>query len=161
MTPPGEKIRVAVCDDHELFRRGVAEMLSVAGEGIEVVGEARTLDEAVAVVAEHGPDVVLLDLEMPGGMGADEAMGRMLGLSPPPGVAVYTMHDEPGMVRRFLSRGAAAYLAKSALTDELVEAVREAAAAGPPSPSGADAVHAPGDAPENPPEATQGGREGR
>ena len=156
MTPPGEKIRVAVCDDHELFRRGVAEMLSFAGD-MEVVGEAATHDEAVAVVAEHGPDVVLLDLEMPGGMGADEAMGRMLELSPPPGVVVFTMHDEPGMVLRFLERGATAYLAKSALTDELVEAVREAAAVGHPSPGGADAVQAPGD----PPEATLGGRESR
>jgi PAS domain-containing protein len=96
---------MVVCDDHALFRQGVVEMLSVAGEGIEVVGEARTHEGAVAAVLEQRPDVVLLDLEMPGGMGGDEAMGRILGLSPPPGVVVYTMHDEPGMVRRFLSGG--------------------------------------------------------
>ena len=131
MTPTGEKIRVAVCDDHELFRRGVAEMLSVAGD-VEIVGEAATHDEAVAVVSEHGPDVVLLDLEMPGGvMGADESMGRMLGLSPPPRVVVFTMHDEPGMVRRFLGRGAAAYFPKSAEMGELVRAVRDAARVAP------------------------------
>jgi DNA-binding NarL/FixJ family response regulator len=131
LTPPGEKIRVAVCDDHELFRRGVAEMLSFAGD-MEVVGEAATHDEAVAVVAEHGPDVVLLDLEMPGGvMGADESMGRMLGLSPSPRVVVFTMHDEPGMVRRFLGRGAAAYFPKSAEMGELVGAVRDAARGAP------------------------------
>ena len=160
MTPPGEKVRVAVCDDHELFRRGVAEMLSFAGD-VEVVGEAATHEEAVAVVLERRPDVVLLDLEMPGGvMGADESMGRMLGLSPPPRVVVFTMHDEPGMVRRFLSRGATAYFLKSAEMSELVGAVRDAAG-GPPSPGGADdAVRAPGDAPENLPEATRGGREG-
>jgi len=71
VTARGEKIRVAVCDDHELFRRGVDEMLSFAGD-VEVVGEAATHDEAVAVVLEHSPDVVLLDLEMPGGtIGAD------------------------------------------------------------------------------------------
>ena len=127
MTSPGEKIRVAVCDDHELFRRGVAEMLSFAGD-MEIVGEAATHDEAVAVVSEHGPDVVLLDLEMPGGeMGADESMGRMLELCSPPGVVVFTMHDEPGMVRRFLGRGATAYFPKSAEMGELVGAVREAA----------------------------------
>ena len=131
MTSPGEKIRVAVCDDHELFRRGVAEMLSFAGD-VEIVGEAATHDEAVAVVSEHGPDVVLLDLEMPGGaMGADEAMGRMLELCPPPGVVVFTMHDEPGMVRRFLRRGAAAYFPKSAEMGELVGAVRDAARVAP------------------------------
>jgi DNA-binding NarL/FixJ family response regulator len=131
LTPTGEKIRVAVCDDHELFRRGVAEMLSVAGD-VEIVGEAATHDEAVAVVSEHGPDVVLLDLEMPGGvMGADESMGRMLGLSPPPRVVVFTMHDEPGMVRRFLGRGATAYFPKSAEMGELVGAVRDAARVAP------------------------------
>jgi DNA-binding NarL/FixJ family response regulator len=162
LTPPGEKIRVVVCDDHELFRRGVAEMLSFAGD-VEVVGEAATHDEAVAVVSELAPDVVLLDLEMPGGAtGADESMGRMLGLSPPPGVVVFTMHDEPGMVRRLLGRGATAYFPKSAEMGELVEAVREAAAGRPPSPGGADdAVHAQEDAPENLPEATRGGREDR
>ncbi len=53
-------------------------MFSVAAEGIEVVGEARTHEGAVAAVLEERPDVVLLDLEMPGGMGADDAMGRML-----------------------------------------------------------------------------------
>jgi len=129
LTPPAEKIRVAVCDDHELFRRGVAEMLSFAGD-VEIVGEAATHDEAVSMVSEHGPDVVLLDLEMPGGvMGADEAMGRMLGLSPAPGVVVFTMHDEPGMVRRFLGRGAFAYFPKSAEMGELMRAVRDAARA--------------------------------
>ncbi len=124
------RIWAVVCDDHDVFRRGVVEMLSVAGEGIEVVGEARTHDEAAAVVRERRPEVVLLDLEMPGGaMGADESMGRMLGLSPPPGVVVFIMHDEPGMVRHFLSRGAAAYFPKSAEMGELVGAVREAARA--------------------------------
>ena len=112
MTAPGEKIRVAVCDDHELFRRGVAEMLSFAGD-IEVVGEAATHDGAVALVSEYGSDVVLLDLKMPGcTMGADESMGRMLGLSPP-SVVVFSMYDEPEMVRRILGRGATAYFPTS------------------------------------------------
>jgi DNA-binding NarL/FixJ family response regulator len=154
---------VVACDDHDLFRRGVVEMLSVAGEGIEVVGEARTHEGAVAAVLEGRPDVVLLDLEMPGAMGADEAMGRMLGLSPPPGVVVFTMHDEPGMVRRFLGRGATAHLAKSALTEELAAAVRSAArvATGGSPGEGADAMPAPEDAPEGLPEAAEGARRGR
>jgi len=161
LTPPGEKIRVAVCDDHELFRRGVAEMLSLAG-GIEVVGEAADHDEAIAVVLERRPDVVLLDLEMPGGaMGADESMGRMLGLSPPPRVVVFTMHDEPGMVGRFLSRGATAYFPKSAEMGELVGAVRDAARVdlGPP-PDGAGTALASRAAPEGLPK-TEYGRRGR
>lgn len=126
MTAPAEKTRVAVCDDHEQFRRGAVEMLAIA-EDMEVVGEASTHDEAVVVVSETEPDVVLLDLEMPGATGADEAMSRMLSLPSPPKVVVFTMHDEPGMVRGFLLRGAAAYLPKSSGMGELVEAVRDAA----------------------------------
>jgi DNA-binding NarL/FixJ family response regulator len=81
---PADKIRVALCDDHELFRRGVAEMLSLAGD-VEVIGEAVTHEEAVALVCGLEPDVVLLDLEMPGGtMGPTSRGGRMLALSPPP-----------------------------------------------------------------------------
>ena len=147
MTASDEKIRVAVCDDHELFRRGVVEMLSFVGD-IEVVAEAATHEEAVAVVSEYEPDVVLLDLEMPGGvMGADESMSRMLGLSPPPRVVVFTMHDEPGMVRRFLSRGATVYFPKSVKMGELVGAVRDAARIDlEPPEREADTPLAPGDA---------------
>jgi DNA-binding NarL/FixJ family response regulator len=105
----GGKIRVAVCDDHRHFRHGVSEMLSLA-EDLEVVGEASTHEEAVAVVSELSPDVVLLDLEMPGGIGADESMRWMLDLSSPPSVVVFTMHDEPGMMRRFLARGGGSLL---------------------------------------------------
>jgi two-component system, NarL family, response regulator NreC len=71
-----------------------------------------------------------LDLEMPSGqMGAYESVARMLTLPSPPRVVVLTMHDEPGMIGRFLALGAAGYLAKSAEMGELVEAVRGAARA--------------------------------
>ena len=128
-TASSEKTRAAICDDHEQFRRGIVEMLSFAHD-VEVVGEAATHEEAVDVVGAVAPDVVLLDLEMPGAFGADESMGRMLSLPSPPKIVVFTMHDEPGMVRRFLSRGATTYVAKSAEMDELVDAVRNAARAG-------------------------------
>jgi len=72
-----------LADDHAMFRQGVREMLST-DEGIEVVGEAENGREAVALAERLGPDVVLLDVEMPV-MGAREAMGRMLVNSPPPG----------------------------------------------------------------------------
>jgi DNA-binding NarL/FixJ family response regulator len=124
-----KKIRVVLCDDHDPFRHGVAEMLSFA-EDVEVVGEVATHEEAVAIVTEVAPDVVLLDLEIPGSAtGADGAMGRMLSLPSPPEVVVFTMHDEPGVVKRFLGKGAAAYVAKSAEMDELIDSVRDAAGA--------------------------------
>jgi len=127
LTAPDEILRVAVCDAHEPFRRGVVEKLSIAGD-VEVVGEATTHEETVAVVSDLVPDVVLLDLEIPGGaMGAYESVGRMLTLPSPPSVVVFTMHDEPGMVGRFLALGVAGYVAKSAGMDELVDAVRTAA----------------------------------
>jgi DNA-binding NarL/FixJ family response regulator len=129
LTSDGKKVRVAVCDDHGLFRRGVAEMLSVA-EDVEVVGEASTHDETVAIASDLSPDVVLLDLEMPSGqMGAYESVACMLTLPSHPRVVVFTMHDEPGMVGRFRALGAAGYVAKSAEMGELVEAVRGAARA--------------------------------
>jgi DNA-binding NarL/FixJ family response regulator len=61
---PPRLIRVVLCDDHELFRHGLAEMLTTADD-IEVVGEGNTHERAVAVVSEARPDVALLDLEMP------------------------------------------------------------------------------------------------
>ena len=160
MTASDEKIRVAVCDDHDLFRRGVVEMLSFVGD-IEVVAEAATHEEAVAVVSEYEPDVVLLDLEMPGGvMGADESMRRMLGLSPPPRVVVFTMHDEPGMVRRFLSQGALVYFPKSVKMGELVGAVRDAARIDLEPPEiEADTPLAPGDACDAPRKNEHGKRD--
>jgi DNA-binding NarL/FixJ family response regulator len=133
-TPPCcGKVRLVVCEDHVLFLEGVVEMYSFGGD-VAVVGEAAIHEETVAVVSDLRPDVVLLDLEMPGGtMGADESMGHILDLSPPPRVVVFTMHDEPGMVGRFLRKGATAYIPKSAEMNELVEAVRDAARLGPES----------------------------
>jgi DNA-binding NarL/FixJ family response regulator len=130
-------VRVVLCDDHDLFRHGLAEMLATAVD-IEVVGEANTHERAVLVVSEAGTDVVLLDLEMPGG-GAEETVKRILELPRPPKIVVVTMHDEPRLVRRFIVNGASAYLPKSASLQELLETVRNAAAS-PQSPTGEDGV---------------------
>lgn len=126
-----EPVRVVIADDHAMFRGGIKEMLSTADD-IEVVGEAGDGEKAVAVVAEQAPDVILLDVEMPV-VGAEEAMGRMLEVSQPPKVVIVTMHDEPRLVRRLIGRGASAYLLKSATLEELISAVRNAAAS-PRSP---------------------------
>ena len=108
-----------------MFRQGVSEMLSTDGE-IEVVGEAENGREAVALARRLEPDVVLLDVEMPG-MGAKVAMERMLGNSPSPRVIIVTMHDDPRLVRDLIGLGASAYLVKSATIEELHTAVHTAA----------------------------------
>jgi len=121
-----QPIRVVLCDDHELFRHGLAEMLATADD-IEVTGEANGHDRALATVREQKPDVVLLDLEMPNG-GAEETLHGMLQLPQPPSVVIVTMHDEPRLIRRFIGVGASAYLPKSASLEELLDTVRNVAA---------------------------------
>ena len=104
-------IRVVLADDHELFRWGVAEMLSFA-ENVEVVAEAADHEGAIAAVMEHAPDVVLLDLEMPSPMGADESLGRMLSLPSPPSVVVFYNAEDRDHAEQAAKAFAAAYGAK-------------------------------------------------
>ena len=127
-----QPIKVVLCDDHDLFRHGLAEMLTTADD-IEVAGEANAHDRAIATVREESPDVVLLDLEMPNGA-AEETLKSFLELPRPPRVVIVTMHDEPRLVRRFIGRGASAYLTKSASLEELLDTVRHAAASAPLPP---------------------------
>jgi DNA-binding NarL/FixJ family response regulator len=126
MMPEGGPIRVLLADDHTMFRQGLKEMLAI-GNGIEVVGEAENGEEAVTLARKLKPDVVVLDVEMPV-MGAAEAMEGLRGISPRPKVLIVTMYDNPRMVRDLLSRGASAYLVKSASLEELLAAVRATAA---------------------------------
>ena len=92
-------------------------------EEIEVVGEAGDGEQAVALTGELKPDVVILDVEMPG-TGAEQAMERLLEISPRPQIIIVTMYDEPRLVRELLAQGASAYLVKSASMQELLAAVR-------------------------------------
>jgi DNA-binding NarL/FixJ family response regulator len=126
-------IRVVLCDDHELFRHGLAEMLSTADD-IRVVGEGNTHERAVAVVSEAKPDVLLLDLEMPNGT-AEATLRKLLVLPQPPRIVIVSMYEEPRLIRRFIGIGASAYLPKSTSLEELLDTVRNAAAS-PHSPSG-------------------------
>lgn len=120
----GRTVKILLVDDHTMFRQGLREMLSTDEEML-VVGEAGNSSEAVALAAEEKPDVVILDVEMPG-MGAAGALEGLLALSPAPKVLIVSMYDSPRLVRDLLGRGASGYLVKSASLEELLTAVRQA-----------------------------------
>ena len=93
-------------------------------EGIEVVGEAENGAQAVALAREVRPDVVVLDLVMPV-MEGREALGQILrDVSPPPGIVILTMHNQPHLRRELMRMGASAFLAKNASLAEVIGAVK-------------------------------------
>ena len=122
MNDSARRIRVLLVDDHALFRAGVAEIFA-AEDDLEVVGEAGSGEQAVALAEKEKPDVVLLDVEMPS-MDAEEALRRILLASPSSKVIVLTMHDEVYFVRKLLRSGARAYVLKNAMREELITIVR-------------------------------------
>lgn len=121
MTPT--PIRVVLADDERMVRTALRAILS-AEPGLEVVGEAATGAEAVSVVRELGPDVVLMDVRMPeiDGIRATEQILTML--DTPPRVVVVTTFENDAYVYEALRVGASGFLLKRADADELVQAVR-------------------------------------
>ncbi|MCK2218765.1 response regulator transcription factor [Actinomadura sp. ATCC 31491] len=111
-------IRVLVADDQELVRGGLAALLSLE-DGIEVVAEVGRGDQVEAAVAEHRPDVVLLDIEMPG-MSGLEVAERLRGQR----VVIVTTFGRPGYLGRALEAGVAGFVVKDAPVAELTAAVR-------------------------------------
>jgi DNA-binding NarL/FixJ family response regulator len=118
-------VRIVVVDDHSLFRAGVRAELA---EGLDVVGEAATPAEAVAVIAATAPDVVLLDVHLPdgGGVAVLEALARLDG--PAPAVLALSVSDAAGDVVPMIRAGALGYVTKTIDTEELVAAIRRVAA---------------------------------
>jgi DNA-binding NarL/FixJ family response regulator len=115
-------IRLVIADDHPLFRDGVRAMLAAAPD-LELVGEATTGDDAVAVVAELCPDVVLMDVQMPG-LGGIDATRRIMEACPTLAVLVMTMFADDHLVFAAMRAGARAYLLKGARQEEVVRAIR-------------------------------------
>jgi DNA-binding NarL/FixJ family response regulator len=118
--------RVLVADDHPAFRRGLELMLTDVDD-VEFVGEAETGTRAVELAAELAPDVVLMDLRMPDldGIEATRRVGRLV---PAPAVVVLTMFEDDNSVFAAMRAGARGYLLKGADQDEIVRAIRAAAA---------------------------------
>ena len=121
-----EPIRVLVADDHAVVRAGL-KLLLEAEEGIEVVGEAGSGAEAVRLARSLKPDVVLMDVVMPG-MSGLEATGPVLEAAPDTTVLVLSMQDDPRYVREAFAAGASGYVLKEAADTEVVQAVRDVAA---------------------------------
>jgi DNA-binding NarL/FixJ family response regulator len=117
-----DAVRVLVVDDHPIVRQGLRSFLS-SREGIEVIGEAGDAGEGLAEAARLLPDVVLLDLVMPGGGGV-EAIGRIRALAPAPRVLVLTSFAAEDQVLPAVRAGASGYLLKDAAPADLEAAVR-------------------------------------
>lgn len=118
------RIRVALADDHNLVRQGIRALLETAGD-IEVVGEAADGQEAIDLVANLAPDVLLLDIAMPkmdGLQVAEQAQSVSAGTR----IVVLSMFSDKALVRQALHGGASGYLLKGSLTEELLLAVRAA-----------------------------------
>jgi two-component system response regulator NreC len=148
-TSASPRIRIVIADDHSMVRHGLHLVLENESD-FEVVAEAVDLESARRCVRGHRPDVLVLDLNMPGGASIDE-IPAILADSPETKIVVLTMQDQPAYARRALSIGALGYVLKEAADAELVRAVRAAArgeqylnpqlgarvaAEGPPGPPG-------------------------
>ncbi len=121
-----ETIRVFVLDDHELLRRCVRDLLG-REEGIEVVGEAATAESAVTRVPGLAVDVAVLDVRLPDGSGVG-ACREILSASPRTACLMLTGHADDKAMLAAIMAGAAGYVTKAGISEELAEAVRAAAA---------------------------------
>ena len=124
-TGPGQAPRVLIVDDHRLFRTGLRELLEE--HAIAVAGEAGSGEEALELVAAVSPDVVIMDLRLPGISGV-EATRRLVEAHPDVAILVLTVSAEGEDIDGALAAGAAGYLLKDASAGELVVGVRAAAA---------------------------------
>jgi two-component system, NarL family, response regulator NreC len=119
-------LRIVIADDHSVVRRGLRQLLENEA-GLEVVAEADDIDSARRYTRGHKPDVLVLDLNMPGGSTLD-AIPIIREESPDTRIVILTMQNEPAYAREALGAGVLGYVLKEAADTELVEAVKRAAA---------------------------------
>lgn len=114
-------IRILIADDHAVVRRGLRTLLKTHA-GWEVCGEAATGTEAVEQVKRLKPDIVIIDISMPGTKGFD-AIRKVRAAAPDAGILTLTMHDSEPMLRGAMEAGAQGYVLKSDADDRLIEAI--------------------------------------
>jgi DNA-binding NarL/FixJ family response regulator len=117
------RVRIVLADDHTVMRSGLKLLLEREPD-FSVVGEAQDGREAVRVVEEHSPDVVVMDVAMPN-LNGIEATTRILDAHPRTAVIILSMHSDEGYVLRALKAGARAYLLKDSAESDLIAAVRK------------------------------------
>jgi DNA-binding NarL/FixJ family response regulator len=120
--------RVLIVDDHPVFRDGLAGLLATLPE-VEVAGTAGTAEDALAAITKNAPDVVLMDINLPGASGL-EATRRAVQIAPGTAVLVVTMVDDDDTVFAALAAGARGYVLKGASAGEIAAALRTVAAGG-------------------------------
>ncbi len=120
---PLNGLRVLIVDDHDLFRTGLRNLLEE--QGVQVIGEAASGNEAVRIVREAAPDVVVMDLNMPG-MDGVEATRYIAGAAPLTRVLVLTISDQDEDVLNAILAGACGYLLKDSSIEELIAGIRAA-----------------------------------
>lgn len=121
-------ITVIIADDHALFRSGISEIMAVHG-GFNVLGEAASGGELIELLRQQQPDVLLMDMSMPGISGV-ELIDRVHTLYPSVPIVVLTMIDEAETALRAIKAGALGYITKNSLPAEMIEAVRKVAGGG-------------------------------
>ena len=114
-------VRIVIADDHGVLRAGLRTLLS-AESGFEVVGEAASGEEALRVAAERRPDIVLLDVSMPG-VGGLEATKIFKEKLPRTRVLILTVHEDGALLREAIRSGASGYIVKRAVESELINAI--------------------------------------
>jgi two-component system, NarL family, response regulator NreC len=127
LTTALDTITIVLADDHRMVRTALRLLLETQDD-FEVVADVGDASSALRSVADHRPSILVLDLNMPGELNGLGAIPRVGDLSPETAVVVLTMQRDPGFARRALRDGALAYVLKESADEELVEAVRHAAA---------------------------------
>jgi DNA-binding NarL/FixJ family response regulator len=117
----GEKIRAVLVEDHTIVREGLRPLLE--GKGVRVIGEAADGLEAVKIVKDLRPELVVMDVALPR-LGGIEATRRILKFAPQTKVIMLTIHDEPQFVYKALEAGAKGFLVKEAPLEELIAAIK-------------------------------------